>query len=97
MMYYLGMNSGFGWVLMILFWVLIIWLVVTLIRGADNCGHHHNHEHYEHEHHDHEHHEHHQDHHQEASQSAVNLLQERYAKGEISESEYEEKKKVLNS
>ncbi len=85
MMHYLGMNSGFGWVLMILFAVLIIWLVVSLIKGASNCGHHHEHEHHEHE------------HHQEVSKPAISLLQERYAKGEISESEYEEKKKTLNS
>ncbi len=73
-----GMMGGFGWmwfmpIFMILFWGLIIWGVVALVRGlsgsrsADSPK----------------------------AESALDVLKRRYARGDISKEEYEEKKKDL--
>jgi len=64
----------FGPIMMILFWGLIIFAVVALVRwmaGQGGGGHHHE------------------------DNSALNILKERYAKGEIDKKEFEEKKKEL--
>ena len=79
-MYY-GYFDPISLVFHILGWILIIWLVVWLVRGARHNNHNrhmrmrdmwngHN--------------------------KALDLLKERYAKGEINKEEYEEKKKVLS-
>ena len=76
-----GPFGSFGWIFMILWWVLIILGLVALIkwltsqsRGA------HNHEKLA----------------SPAGGSALNVLKERYVKGEIDKKEFEEKKKDLS-
>ncbi|MDP2855839.1 MAG: SHOCT domain-containing protein, partial [bacterium] len=73
------MMGGFGgtWfmpILMIVFWGLIIWGIVALVRGAGwaGCGSH-----------------------SAPSDSALDVLKSRYARGEIGKEEFEEKKKDL--
>ncbi|MFA6973314.1 MAG: SHOCT domain-containing protein [Parcubacteria group bacterium] len=78
------MGFGLGGIVMILFWALIIWAIVALVRhggfgGHGGCGGNHGG-------------------HDGANfqkNSAIDILNERYAKGEINKQEYEEKKKDL--
>lgn len=79
MMYY----GGFGWIFMVLFWVLIIGLIVLVARGAAGkggsfgcCGGHGDGGH-------------------EKKSSALDILEKRYAKGEINKKEFESMKKDL--
>ena len=75
------MMGNFGWwwfmpIFGIIFWVLIIWAVVALIRGLASGG---------------------SDLASNRSDSALEVLKKRYARGEISKEEFEEKKKDLQS
>lgn len=67
--------GGFGWIFMVLFWGLVIWGIVSLVRG--NLGNGHTHCGGTHE------------------KSVLDILKERYAKGEIDKEEFESKKKDL--
>lgn len=68
------MGYGFGWLFMIVFWVLIIWVVLVLTKSISGGHRHHGHHH---------------------EKTALDILKERYAKGEISKAEFEEKKKDI--
>ncbi len=63
--------GGFGWLFMVIFWVLVIIGVIYLIRlvvGTKGEG---------------------------KTETALDILKKRYARGEINKEEYEEKKKDL--
>lgn len=73
-----GGGFGFGWIFMILFWGLIIWAIIALVRGTSGhgcCGGHGGSGHGE--------------------KTPLDILKERYAKGEINKEEFEAKKKDL--
>ena len=74
--------GGFGWIFMIIFWCLIIWVIVALARGnfgkGHMCGHNHS------------------DDTLGKDKSPLDILKERYAKGEINKKEFEERKKDLS-
>ncbi|MBI5099819.1 MAG: SHOCT domain-containing protein [Nitrospirae bacterium] len=67
-----GWGMGFGWLFMIIFWVLVVLGVVYLLKlvagGARR---------------------------EENRDTALDILKQRYAKGEITKEEFEEKKKDL--
>ena len=71
--------GGFGWIFMLVFWGLIIWVIVSLARGGFGKGHMHGHDHGDSTH----------------EKSPLEILKERYAKGEIDKREFEERKKDL--
>jgi len=82
-----GFGFGFGWIFMIIFWGLIIWAIIALIRsfsggqgiGGRGCGHDHD------------------THKADSTKSdnSVEILKERYAKGEITKEQFEQMKKDL--
>lgn len=65
---------GFGFIFMVLFWGIIIWLIVALIKGLSG---------------------HNQPRIETKNKTPLEILKERYAKGEIEKEEFEEKKKDL--
>ena len=74
MMYY-GF-APFGWIFMLVFLCIIIWMIVALVRGGFGkgmCGHSHG-----------------------EGNSSLDILKERYAKGEIDKKEFEQRKKDLS-
>ncbi|PIZ86007.1 electron transporter RnfE [Candidatus Nomurabacteria bacterium CG_4_9_14_0_2_um_filter_32_10] len=73
---YSGWDSMMGWfgggIMMILFWAVIIYFIVWLVRNNKTNG-------------------------IDSSKKALDILKERYAKGEIEKKEFEEKKKDLSN
>jgi putative membrane protein len=72
----------FGGIFMLIFWILIIWLAVAFVRGSFGC------------------HGRHcdlvgKDLNGKGGDSAMDILRERFAKGEISKEEFEEKSQIL--
>ena len=68
--------GGIGWIMplfMIIFWGLIIWGIIALIRWGSRRG----------------------DYASGSSESAMDILKRRYASGEITKEEFEEKKRSI--
>lgn len=84
--YYGGMGGfGFGWIVTLLFWGLIIWAIFAVVRGISGrgccSGSHHDHDGKGgHE-----------------GNSALAILKERYAKGEINKEDFEKMKKDVEA
>src|SRR3989339_462040 len=77
-----GPFGSFGWIFMIVFWGLIIWAIIAVIRGGLGKGHMCGHDHDDDAH--------------VKDKSPLEILKERYAKGEIDKKEFEERKKDLS-
>src|SRR3989338_6747592 len=77
-----GPFGSFGWIFMIVFWGLIIWAIIAVIRGGLGKGHMCGHDHDDDAH--------------VKDKSPLEILKERYAKGEIDKKEFEDKKKDLS-
>ncbi len=72
---------GLGWILPLIFWVVIIWLIVILLRSFWYHGYYGKHGQGKHF--------------MMKGDSATDILRERYAKGEISKEDFEKMKKDL--
>jgi len=75
----MGWGFGFGWIFMLIFWGLIIWAIFALVRGVSGHG---------------------ccgfgHDGQGRGEKPPLDILKERYAKGEIDKDEFEAKKKDL--
>jgi putative membrane protein len=71
------MGFGWGWfipILMVVFWGLVVWGIVALVRGLGGCC---------------------VPAQRDDTESALDILRKRYAKGEINREEFEAKKKEL--
>ena len=74
--------SSFGWIFMVVFWGLIIWAIVALVRGGFRNGHMCGHD---------------RDNNVRGKdKSSLEILKERYAKGEIDKKEFTTKRKRFN-
>ena len=64
----MGFGMGFGFIFMLLFWGIIIWLIITLINKSQS---------------------------NKNEQDSLTILKKRYASGEITKKQFEERKKDL--
>ena len=69
---FMGGYGLFGPLFMVIFWGLIVWVIVVLVKGGVN-----------------------QNSSGDGRNKALDILKERYAKGEIDKKEFEDKKKDL--
>lgn len=74
-----GGGFGFGWIFMLVFWGFIIWGIFALVRGLGGRSCC----------------GHNRDEHKQEEKTSLDILKERYAKGEINKEEFESKKKDL--
>lgn len=74
-----GFGMGFGGIFMLLFWALIIVGIVVLVRGSISPGQPHGGAHPP----------------PPPRRTALDILNERYARGEIDKAEFEEKRRTL--
>jgi putative membrane protein len=75
-----GGGFGFGWIFMLLFWSLIIWAIIVLAKNLSGDSTCYGS---------------HQGRKDELDDKAMNILKERYAKGEISKEEFDKIRKDL--
>lgn len=83
--YYDGLvGYGFGGFFMIIFWVFIVLIIIRMVKGGNGgcCGHNHGEDY--------------SGHNGQASE-AGKILEQRYAKGEITKEQFEEMKKTINN
>ncbi len=73
---YSGWGPGFGWVFMILIWVLIIIGIVAIVKWIINAS---------------------SSAQAPQQKTALDILKERYARGEIEQAEFEQKRRDLES
>lgn len=74
-----GMGYGFGWVFMVLFWILLIVGIVAIVKWAFSSSHSPTHMLPPHP----------------PQRTALDILKERYARGEIDKEEFEERRRTL--
>ena len=72
--------GGYGWgwfmpIIMVVFWGLVVWGIVALVRGVGNCC---------------------TPTQRDDTESALDILRKRYARGEINREEFEAKKRELS-
>lgn len=65
-----GWGMSFGWIFMLLFWVLVILGIVAIVRWLSGSN-------------------------STRQKTALEILQERYARGEIDQQEYQQKRRDL--
>jgi putative membrane protein len=70
---------GFGFIFMLIFWSLVVFVIFALIRGFSGHGCEHNLCEY----------------HKNKGNNALDILKERYAKGEVNKEDFEKMKKDL--
>ncbi|HLG24273.1 MAG TPA: SHOCT domain-containing protein [Candidatus Nanoarchaeia archaeon] len=63
---YMRIGMGFGFVVMVLFWVAVIWLISGLAKEKSGAG------------------------------DSIDIIKERYAKGELTKKQFEQMKKELS-